>query len=118
MGEPPLDVRKGARVPFREPVRVSGLGTELDCHGLDLSVAGIGVELSSIAPWPLGESVQLRFGLPGGESLELAGWVVRRFEHERHLERWRAQGVGIEFEKAEAEVREAIARFVSTRLEA
>jgi hypothetical protein len=118
MGEPPLDVRKGARVPFREPVRVSGLGTELDCHGLDLSVAGIGVELSSIAPWPLGESVHVCFCLPGGESLELAGWVVRRFEHERHLERWRAQGVGIEFEKAEAEVREAIARFVSTRLEA
>ena len=43
--------------------------------------------------------------------------MVRRFEHLRHLERWRAQGVGIAFEKVEPEVREAIARFVSTQLE-
>jgi c-di-GMP-binding flagellar brake protein YcgR len=117
MDEARRDAREGTRVPFRERVRVSGPGLDLDCRGLDLSVAGIGVELSSIVPWPLGESVDVRFQLPNGEPLELGGWVVRRFEHLRHLECWREQGVGIAFEKVEPEIREAIARFVSERLE-
>jgi hypothetical protein len=98
-------------------VRVSGPGAALDCRGLDLSVAGVGVELAGIAPWSLGESVDLRLALPGVEPLTIVGRVVRRFEHLRHLERWHTQGVGIAFGELSHGARDAIARYVSGWLE-
>jgi hypothetical protein len=111
------ELREGPRVPFFEPVHVSGSGASLDCRGLDLSVAGIGIELSGIVPWALGGVVQLRFDLPGGEALHVTGWVARRFEHERHLERYSTRGVGISFEGIGTHELDAIARFVRIRLE-
>jgi hypothetical protein len=43
--------------------------------------------------------------------------VVRRFEHLRHLERWRAQGVGIAFDEIPHGARDAIALYVAGWLE-
>jgi hypothetical protein len=110
-----IDEREGPRVPFGESVRVSGAGNDLECRGLDLSITGIGLELFGIAPWPLGATLELRFALPGEEPLVLVGWLVRRFEHLRHLERCRTQGVGIAFERPARETSEAIARYVEDR---
>ena len=110
--------RAGPRVRFHEPVRVSSSGIELECTGLDLSISGVGVELRGTAPWALGPTVQIRLALPGSQELDILGWLVRRFEHDRRLEGFRAEGLGIAFDPLEPEERRAIERYVATRLEA
>jgi hypothetical protein len=110
--------RAGPRVRFHEPVRVSSAGIEIECAGLDLSVSGIGVELRGTAPWELGTEVEIRLSPPGGPELTLSGWLVRRFEHKRHMEGFRADGLGIAFDPLEPDERRVIESYVTMRLEA
>jgi hypothetical protein len=97
---------------------VAGAGIELECRGLDLSVTGVGVELPGVAPWPLGATVEVRISPSGAEELVLSGWLARRFEHIRHLERCRIRGVGIAFDAIAPAAHDAIMGYVWSRLEA
>lgn len=108
--------RSGPRVPFNGRVSVSGAGIALECHGLDLSVSGVGVELTGTSPWALGAPVEVRLSPPGRGELVLCGWLARRFEHLRHLEGCGTRGLGIAFERVSAAAREEISRYVATRL--
>jgi hypothetical protein len=114
----PRERRAGPRVRFHETVRVSSAGIELECAGLDLSVSGIGVELRGTAPWALGTTVEIRLSPPGAPELTLSGWLVRRFEHNRHLEGFRADGMGIAFDPLEPHEQRVIERYVAERLKA
>jgi c-di-GMP-binding flagellar brake protein YcgR len=99
-------------------VLVAGSGIALECRGLDLSVTGMGVELPGVAPWPLGATVEVRISPLDAEELVLSGWLARRFEHLRHLERCSTRGLGIAFDVIAPAAHDAIARYVSSRLDA
>jgi len=97
--------RRYVRLPVRVPVECDGAGARFRTESLDLAQGG--VLLESSAGLSVGETVRVKFSLPGvREALTLTGRVVRRVVH---------GGAAIEFIEPERMERAALQLFVTDK---